>query len=125
MKKGRPAFVLSVLARHADADRLAAQVLAESTSLGVRRHDVSRVERPRELIAVETRFGRLAVKVAGGPYGPPQIKPEFDACLAAARQHGVPVREVLREALRAAEDRVSPGLPHHGSVLDMLPDKSR
>ncbi len=125
MKKGRPAFVLSVLARIADAPRLAAQLLAESTSLGVRRHDVSRLERPREIITVDTRFGRLAVKVAGGAYGPPQVKPEFDACLAAARHHGVPVREVLREAQRAAEDRVSPGLPHGGGVLDMLPDQSR
>jgi uncharacterized protein (TIGR00299 family) protein len=125
MKKGRPAFVLSVLARLADAPRLAAQLLAESTSLGVRRHDVSRLERPREIITVETRFGRLAVKVAGGAYGPAQVKPEFDACLAAARHHGVPVREVLREAQRAAEDRVSKGLPHQGGVLDMLPDDSR
>ena len=125
MKKGRPAFVLSVLVRIADAPRLAAQLLAESTSLGVRRHDVSRLERPREIITVETRFGRLAVKIAGGAYGPSQVKPEFDACLAAARHHGVPVREVLREAQRAAEDRVSPGLPHPGDVLDMLPDQSR
>jgi uncharacterized protein (DUF111 family) len=28
-------------------------------------------------------------------------KPEFDACLGAARAHGVPVREVLAEALAA------------------------
>jgi uncharacterized protein (TIGR00299 family) protein len=128
MKKGRPAFVLSAIARIADANRLAAQLLAESTSLGVRRHDVSRIERPRRMIAVDTRFGRLAVKVAEGAYGPPQVKPELDDCLAAARRHGVPLREVLREAQRAAEDTLappSPGLPHGGSVLDMLPDKSR
>jgi uncharacterized protein (TIGR00299 family) protein len=128
MKKGRPAFVLSVLARIADANRLAAQLLSESTSLGVRRHDVSRIERPRRMIAVDTRFGRLAVKVAEGAYGPPQVKPELDDCLAAARRHGVPLREVLREAQRAAEDTLappSPGLPHGEGVLDMLPDKSR
>ena len=29
---------------------------------------------------VETPFGRIPVKIAEGPYGPPQRKPEFDAC---------------------------------------------
>jgi hypothetical protein len=42
------------------------------------------------------------VKVAGGPFGPPQVKPEFDACAAAAAAHGVPVREVLRAAMVSA-----------------------
>jgi uncharacterized protein (DUF111 family) len=42
------------------------------------------------------------VKIAEGPYGPPQVKPEFDACAAAARAHHVPVREVLRAAILAA-----------------------
>jgi len=39
------------------------------------------------------------VKVADGPFGPPQRKPELDACLEAARAHGVPVREVMEAAM--------------------------
>jgi uncharacterized protein (DUF111 family) len=35
------------------------------------------------------------------------VKPEFDACRAAAQAHGVPVREVL-EAVRAALVPVGP-----------------
>ena len=42
------------------------------------------------------------MKITEGPFGPPQIKPEFDACAAAARTHGVPVREVIGAALAAA-----------------------
>jgi uncharacterized protein (TIGR00299 family) protein len=101
MKKGRPAFMLSVLAPAAQADRLAHAVLRETTSIGVRRHAVSRVERPRRMIDVETPYGRIPVKVAEGPFGPPQIKPELDACAAAARAHRVPLREVIRAALAA------------------------
>jgi uncharacterized protein (DUF111 family) len=102
MKKGRPAFQLGAIAPAALSDRIAGVMLRESTTIGVRRHEVSRVERPRRLEHVETRFGRIPVKIADGPFGPPQRKPEFDACLAAANAHGVPVREVLEAALLAA-----------------------
>ena len=102
MKKGRPAYTLSAIAPAALADRVAGVMLRESTTIGVRRHEISRVERPRRIEHVRTRFGKLPVKVADGPFGPPQRKPEFDACLEAARAHGVPVREVLEAALVAA-----------------------
>jgi uncharacterized protein (TIGR00299 family) protein len=103
MKKGRPALTLSALAPRDRAEAVAHAMLRETTTLGVRRYDVSRVERPRRSVEVETAYGQIRVKIAEGPFGPPQIKPEFDACLAAAKLHHVPVREVLRAALHAAE----------------------
>ena len=106
MKKGRPAMTLSALAPTARAAALADSMLRETTSLGVRRYDVVRSERPRHIETVETPYGAIPVKVALGPYGPPQIKPEFDACERAARQHGVPVREVLRVALVSASRKL-------------------
>ncbi|HMJ93058.1 MAG TPA: nickel insertion protein, partial [Allosphingosinicella sp.] len=102
MKKGRPAYLLGAIAPAALGDTIATAMLRESTTLGVRRYEVSRVERPRRIEHVETRFGRIPIKVSGGPYGPPQRKPELDACVEAARAHGVPVREVLEAALFAA-----------------------
>jgi uncharacterized protein (DUF111 family) len=99
MKKGRPAWLLGALAPAALADQVAAAMLTESTTLGVRRYGVDRVERPRRIVEVETAYGSIPVKVAEGPFGPPQRKPEFDACAAAARAHGVPVREVIQAAI--------------------------
>ena len=101
MKKGRPAWTLSALVPVALAQVVEASMLRETTSLGVRRHDVTRTERPRRIVQVETVFGRIPVKVAEGPFGPPQAKPEFEACAAAARWHAVPVREVILAALTA------------------------
>jgi uncharacterized protein (TIGR00299 family) protein len=101
MKKGRPAVTVSALAPLEREAEVARAMLRETTSLGVRRYDVSRVERPRRMIDVSTPYGTIPVKIAEGDYGPPQIKPEFDACAAAARAHGVPVREVIRAALAA------------------------
>jgi len=106
MKKGRPAFTLSVLADPPRVDALTTVLLRETSSIGVRRSLVSRVERPRRVIEVDTRFGRLPVKVSEGPFGPPQIKPEFDACARAARLHEVPVREVIAEAAARAREVV-------------------
>jgi pyridinium-3,5-bisthiocarboxylic acid mononucleotide nickel chelatase len=101
MKKGRPALTLSVLAPVERADALTHAMLRETTTLGVRRADVSRAERPRRMIEVRTPYGVIPVKIAEGPFGPPHAKPEFDACLALARAHHVPVREVIAAALAA------------------------
>lgn len=105
MKKGRPAMTISALAPLARADAVAHAMLRETTSLGVRRYAIARTERPRAIEQVDTPYGRIPVKVATGPFGPPQVKPEFDACAAAAATHGVPVREVLRAAIVAAGAR--------------------
>jgi uncharacterized protein (TIGR00299 family) protein len=102
MKKGRPGLVLSALATPASVSALESVLLRETSSIGLRRHAVSRTERPRELVEVSTEFGVLPVKISRGPFGPPQIKPEFDACARAADAHGVPVRVVLARALEAA-----------------------
>ncbi len=101
MKKGRPGLLLSALGTPASLAVLESVLLSETSSLGVRRYGVTRSERPRELVEVDTEFGKLPVKIARGPYGPPQIKPEFDACALAAQAHGVPVRVVLAAALAA------------------------
>ncbi|MCL2776455.1 MAG: nickel pincer cofactor biosynthesis protein LarC [Polyangiaceae bacterium] len=101
MKKGRPAFQLGALAPIALRDTIASIMLRESTTLGVRHHEVARVERPRRIEHVATPFGILPVKVAEGDFGPPTCKAEFDACLAAARHHNVPVRVVIEAVLRA------------------------
>jgi uncharacterized protein (DUF111 family) len=102
MKKGRPGHVLSALATLHHAPAVAQTMIRESTSLGVRMVHAARLERPRRVIQVETRFGMLPVKVSEGPFGPPQVKPEFDPCAAAAKRHGVTVREVIQEALAEA-----------------------
>jgi uncharacterized protein (TIGR00299 family) protein len=101
MKKGRPGLVLAALCERPRASALAAVLLAETSSIGVRSYSVSRTERPRRMVEVETRFGRIPVKVSEGAYGPALAKPEFDACAAAAQRSNVPVREVLEAALAA------------------------
>ena len=101
MKKGRPALMLSALARAGDAERVARALLAETTSLGLRFREVGRIERPRRMVEVQTRYGTIPVKIADGDGLPPNAAPEYEPCRTAAEAHGVPVKEVYAAALAA------------------------
>ncbi|MFI5309465.1 MAG: nickel pincer cofactor biosynthesis protein LarC, partial [Polyangiales bacterium] len=101
MKKGRPALMLSALARRAEADAVARALLSETTSLGIRVREVSRIERARRIVEVQTPYGPIAVKVADGDGLPPNIAPEYEACRRAAEAHGVPVKQAYAAAMTA------------------------
>jgi hypothetical protein len=101
MKKGRPALTISVIAETSAQQRLAEVLLRETHSIGVRHTPVSRTERPRRIVQVPTEYGVIPIKISEGPYGPPRIKPEFDACANAARNAGVSVGVVIAAALSA------------------------
>jgi pyridinium-3,5-bisthiocarboxylic acid mononucleotide nickel chelatase len=102
MKKGRPGWVLSALGTAQGAHDLGRVMLRESSSIGLRRSLVSRVELSRRSIDVVTPFGKIAVKVSGEPGSDTfHAKPEFEACRAAAEQHDVPLRQVIEAALHA------------------------
>lgn len=103
MKKGRPGQVLEILADPDRADDLATFLLASTSTIGVRMNRVRRIMLPREASVVETPFGDIAAKVVRLPAGRRRITPEYDACRARAREHGVSVQEVYRAAVRAAE----------------------
>lgn len=104
MKKGRPGVWLVVVAEPRQAHALAQQILTETSSLGVRYRFDERLELERRSIAVETRFGSVAVKVAQVPGQGRRAIPEFESVRAAAEKAGRPLREVAEAALRAWQE---------------------
>jgi hypothetical protein len=101
MKHGRPALMLSALARRDDVESIARALLSESTSLGLRVREVDRLERPRRTLEVATSYGPIVVKVADGDGLPPNVAPEHASCVAAAKAHDVPVKQVYAAAITA------------------------
>jgi hypothetical protein len=101
MKKGRPGILLGALADADRRDAVARVFLEETTTLGVRFHAVERIELERELVPVATPYGEVRVKVGRREGAPVGATPEYDDCLARAREHGVAVREVLAAAMAA------------------------
>lgn len=97
MKKGRPAHTVAALADPAVAERVAAVLLAETGSLGIRAWTVRRWPQRRQEVTVEVDGHPIRVKVAAG-----RAKAEFDDAVAAATATGRPVREVLAAAEAAA-----------------------
>jgi pyridinium-3,5-bisthiocarboxylic acid mononucleotide nickel chelatase len=57
----------------------------------------------RRMVEVATRYGPIAVKVAMDGDAVRNAAPEYEACAAAARAHGVPVKVVYAAALGAYE----------------------
>ena len=102
MKKGRPGHVLRVLASRDRAQELTGVLLAETTTLGVRAYEVSRFAATRRTLDVETEYGKIPVKVAVDGDTVLNVAPEFEACRAAAEFRGVPVKQVIAAAQRAA-----------------------
>lgn len=95
MKKGRPAYVLHVLTRPQDADRLQELVFVETGTLGVRRTTTTRAVVPRSFETVD--LDGVSVRVKRGPYG---AKAEYDDLVVAAERLGLPLRAVAENVLR-------------------------
>lgn len=95
MKKGRPGTQLCVVAPPERADAVASVMLAETTTIGVRRWNVARDTLAREEHMVQTAFGPVRVKVVRAPSGP-RARPEFDDCLAIAQRNGTTLAEIMR-----------------------------
>ena len=106
MKKNRPGVLLTVLCRPERADGVAALVLTETTTLGIRRQDVDRLSLPREMVMVETEYGPIAAKVAILPSGARRAAPEYEACRAVAEARNVPLWDVYRAVERAYRNGV-------------------
>ena len=96
MKKSRPGVLLSVVCLPEDADGLAAVMMKYTSTLGIRRQDLSRYTLLRGIETVGTPYGEVRVKRASG-MGVERAKPEYDDLAALAEMHGVPLETIRKE----------------------------
>ena len=100
MKKGRSGQLLTALCSPSEADRLTKLIFAETSTFGVRRHDARREKLARRHELVQTRFGKLRVKIGERGGELVQAWPEYEDCVSAARQSGTPLADIQQETLR-------------------------
>jgi hypothetical protein len=110
MKKNRPGTLLSVVCEPERAEALAAIVLEETPTFGVR---MSRWERrclARRWEEVATPYGPVRIKIGERQGRVLTAAPEYEDCKKAAAGHGVPIRTVY-ESARAACRAAAPPAP--------------
>jgi uncharacterized protein (TIGR00299 family) protein len=98
MKKNRPGVMVSVLCEASKIAHLETILFRETSTLGIRRHEVSRHKLNRKAAVVETPLGQVAGKLGWMDGRPPTFSPEFDDCARIAGERGVPLREVYDAA---------------------------
>lgn len=105
MKRGRPATQLSVLCEPGKETTVLQLLFRETTTLGARFSRWQRLCLERKWETVQTPYG--AVRVKAGLWNGEVVtaSPEYADCAACAQQHGVPLKWVYTEALRAFQDR--------------------
>jgi uncharacterized protein (TIGR00299 family) protein len=92
MKKSRPGIKLTVLCNEDRRDGIVKVILEETTSIGKRTNK-----------SVNTKFGRVPVKVSHVGADVKRITPEYDYCRKLAKKHNAPLLEIIEEArLKAA-----------------------
>jgi pyridinium-3,5-bisthiocarboxylic acid mononucleotide nickel chelatase len=107
MKKGRMGSLLTVLCRPERRSEFEDLLLCETTTLGIRAREEDRIILERRFIDVETRYGSIRIKVGSREGEDLNWMPEYEDCARAAREYGVPLKQVMQAALSAlAEKRV-------------------
>ena len=104
MKKNRPGTLLTIVAPPEHREVLSDIVFRESTTLGLRFHEVSRECLDREIVSVDTRLGPVRVKIARRAGAVVNVSPEFDDCARRATESCLSVKEVQALAMKAYLD---------------------
>jgi pyridinium-3,5-bisthiocarboxylic acid mononucleotide nickel chelatase len=97
MKKGRPATLLTVIAKPEDRSGMERLLFTHTGTLGVRWRRQSRTILTRAQVDVQTHWGFVAGKVSRLPDGTIEFSPEYEACRAIALEEELRLVDVMDE----------------------------
>lgn len=97
MKKARPGIKLTVLCNEDKKEELMNIILEETTSIGVRFYEAQRKILSRTSERVDTKFGKIRVKISRLGDRVLKITPEYEDCKKIAKRLTIPLKEVIKE----------------------------
>jgi len=104
MKKGRPAYTLSVLLKAAAAVDVRKVIFSETSAIGLRELYVGKHALDRQMEKVEVEGRSIAVKVAVDGGRVVNVQPEYEDVVAAAKALDRPVKTVMADAVAQAAE---------------------
>ncbi len=108
MKKSRPANLLSVLCDKNIATLIEKIILEETTTIGLRKYEVDKIFLNREFKEINTSIGKVRIKVSYFDDRKYKVKPEYEDCLAIAREKNLSlnkVYEIINNEIRVQFDK--------------------
>lgn len=95
MKKNRPAYRLTVACKKEDMFKLQNIIFKETTTIGIRYRFESRTELGREVIEINTEYGKLKAKKVSNQ-GEVYLYPEYESMKKIARENNIPLKELYK-----------------------------
>jgi pyridinium-3,5-bisthiocarboxylic acid mononucleotide nickel chelatase len=108
MKKNRPGLLVTLLAEPVNVSRLIDLIFRETTTIGVRTHEVRRKILDREFLPVATPFGEVRMKISRMNGSILNAAPEYDDCRRIATERGIPLKQVIAAASFEFQKRREP-----------------
>lgn len=101
MKKNRPGILLGAIAEE-EFQKVVDVIFRETTTLGVRIHEVWRKKLAREEIWLPTKYGRVRAKLGILQGKVVNISPEYESCRELSQKSRVPLKDIYQEIQLAA-----------------------
>jgi len=109
MKKNRPAVKISVLAPPAKREAVSRILLTETSTFGIRFTEMDRIILDRQIMEVQTLYGKVAVKVGSLDGQVVRFSPEYENCKQIARKKKIPIKTVYDTVLQSAKNKLTGG----------------
>ena len=105
MKKNRPGYQLNVICSEKDIETMEHIIFTGTTTIGIRRQKWERTILPREILEMETSYGKAKVKKCriGDVI---RYYPEYESVLEISRRENLSYRKVYQAVVRACEAQI-------------------
>lgn len=97
MKKNRPGVQLTVLTNPEDEDKFARMIFKNTTSIGIRTRQQKRKKLKRTTEEVDTKFGKVKIKVSSLNGEVLNRKLEYEDCKRISKNQNIPLKEIYKE----------------------------
>jgi len=99
MKKSRPGWLITAIAKENDIKKISDFLFTQTTTIGIRFFPVERICLKRNIVTKETPFGSIRFKEVILPDNSVRLYPEFEDVKKISEKENIPLTEILRKLI--------------------------